>query len=64
MMNMALSHDAWETYFLDKQHPPLICPHCRATVKRFIHHCAEGWVPVWRCKNHGDVIPTEKGLKQ
>jgi hypothetical protein len=59
-----ISHDSWDTFFFNKPHPPLICPHCRSAVKRHIHHGAGGWVPTWRCPTHGDVIAVEaKGFK-
>lgn len=54
------SHDAIESFFHNKTVPALICPACKSEVKRYIHHGAGGWVPTWRCPQHGDVIPVEK----
>jgi hypothetical protein len=59
----AISHDSLAGYL--KNFEGLICPHCRAPVKRYIHHSHGGhWVPTWNCPKHGDVIAVEaKGFK-
>lgn len=63
MTALAISHDAWEGYLLNKPELPMACPYCRGTVRRYIHNNAGEWVEVWRCANHGEVIPTEPGFK-